>query len=708
MHSIPGRRIRLIATVGASTVTLLAASVFGMVAAASAAPAPRVHRAVAPAPEAPSGPTAEAYVRAAYHDFLGRRVDPDGLAYWSGRLTSGASSESQFVSGLAHSTEWVGHVVDGFYEDTLGRPGDAGGVAYWVGLLQSGKQTPAQVAASFYASDEYFDGVPISGGSSRVQAWITDLYVKLLGRTPDPGGLAYWTAQVAARGRITVAYAFYQSDESCRHRVTALYEHFLFRAPDAGGLTYWAGRLPVSGDLALAANLTSVGSEYFDAAPHRLFATQLTTDDNTTCAIDETAAAYCWGFNASGQLGDATTNDSTTPQRVLEDVGTPLTGVSSIVTSGGTTCAIADPNRTAYCWGDNTDGSAAAGQLLRQLVARPVTGPNGPLVDVAAITHDSFTGCAVAGANRTAYCWGNNVVGTVGDGTTTNAHGVEAVVLGTGTLTDVVAIDVENATTCAIARLQQDVYCWGENGFGQVGDGTTTNRLTATSTLWNGMVLGDVGQLTSGPGTRCALAASTEYCWGKNGGGEAADGTITDRTVAGPVRTGTGITPTGTLGSVDGLSSAIDTGCAIAGSGQDAYCWGFNSWGEAGNGTTARQVLAQQVHLGPSSLSGVSAIATGDWTTCATAGATRTAYCWGLNAYGELGDGTVTNSDQAQAVSLGAGALRDVSSIVVGAHTPVACAIAEAGDVYCWGRNFFGVLGNGSTTDAHTPQRVTH
>src|SRR5690606_18454293 len=106
-------------------------------------------------------------------------------------------------------------------------------------------------------SNEYFQG--IGGGSG--ESWVRDLYTKLLGRPADQGGLAYWVGQIAAAGRPSVAYRFYQSSESCRARVTLLYHELLHRDPDAGGLTYWAGRVAAQGDIALAKFLAG-SSEY--------------------------------------------------------------------------------------------------------------------------------------------------------------------------------------------------------------------------------------------------------------------------------------------------------------------------------------------------------------------------------------------------------------------------------------------------------------
>jgi Ca2+-binding RTX toxin-like protein len=198
----------------------------------------------------------EALVGAYYADFLDRPADAGGLAHWVGLLQSGMT-RGAVADEFARSPEWVATVVNRMYEDTLGRPADADGAAYWIAVLRTGELSVADVAASFYASPEYF---ALAGGS--VEAWVRDLYEKLLHRGADQGGIAYWTAQTAASGRTGVAAAFFQSLESRQDRVAALYEKFLRRGPDTAGLGFWAGVIFVDGDIALAKHLAA-SDEYF-------------------------------------------------------------------------------------------------------------------------------------------------------------------------------------------------------------------------------------------------------------------------------------------------------------------------------------------------------------------------------------------------------------------------------------------------------------
>lgn len=204
----------------------------------------------------------ENFVVAAFRDFLGRSPTEEDLRYHVALLRF--SSRRDVVMSLAESPEWVGALVDRYYQDTLGRAGDPGGRSFWIDRIIDGRMTPSQVAASFYSSDEYFR----TFGQGSTGVWVADLYAKLLGRTPDAGGSAYWQAQTAARGRGWVARQFYDSAESRRVRVRRLYQDLLGRDPDPGGLAYWAGVILRTGDdVTLAVDLASSEEYYRRAQP---------------------------------------------------------------------------------------------------------------------------------------------------------------------------------------------------------------------------------------------------------------------------------------------------------------------------------------------------------------------------------------------------------------------------------------------------------
>lgn len=215
--------------------------------------------AAAPADRTPTA----SFATAARTDFLGtapaeRRVEADVLAIDAGL------ARSTYLTRLSTSDEWLATVVEEMYQDTLGRPGDPSGTAFWIGQLRSGRRTVAEAAASFYASAEYYRG--FGGGTD--EGWVGDLYPKLLGRSPDPSGLAYWVRQTQVAGRDSVARRFFQSPESARNRVRGLYQDLLGRSPDPSGLAHWSAKVVTDGDLALAVSLAA-SNEYRTRAATR-------------------------------------------------------------------------------------------------------------------------------------------------------------------------------------------------------------------------------------------------------------------------------------------------------------------------------------------------------------------------------------------------------------------------------------------------------
>lgn len=200
------------------------------------------------------------YVRNLYKDFFGRTASQPEVDYWSRELDSGRVSPTQLTSILSRSDEWIRVIIRNFYLDTLGREPDAAGYQYWIEQARAGKPI-AEIGSFFYGSDEYL----IVFGNNDQATWLRDLYVKLMLRGADPGGLEYWYSKVStgSMSRPEIAHWFYQSPEKLGLRVDSLYSKLLARASDPGGRQYWANRLKSEGDLSLASQLAA-SPEYFN------------------------------------------------------------------------------------------------------------------------------------------------------------------------------------------------------------------------------------------------------------------------------------------------------------------------------------------------------------------------------------------------------------------------------------------------------------
>ncbi len=212
----------------------------------------------------PAVTNGEAFVQAAWADFLDREPSGEEMAEVPVAIDTGATTRRAVVTELARSDEWIRTIIDELYEDTLGRAPDEDGWTYWVDTIRSGRFTVAKVAASFYGSAEYVNGI----GGGTLPTWVADLYEKVLGRTATETDIDYWVGQVPIRTRGGVALQIFQSRESAATRVQALYQTLLGRAAEPDGVAFWGPRVVAKGDIVLAIDLAS-SAEYLARAHTR-------------------------------------------------------------------------------------------------------------------------------------------------------------------------------------------------------------------------------------------------------------------------------------------------------------------------------------------------------------------------------------------------------------------------------------------------------
>jgi alpha-tubulin suppressor-like RCC1 family protein len=353
----------------------------------------------------------------------------------------------------------------------------------------------------------------------------------------------------------------------------------------------------------------------------------------------------------------ATSPQSSSPSLTTAPVASPrpISPAKTPVAAGSThTCALTDAGGVK-CWG------ASNGSFVPVDVAALASG-------VSTIAAGSAHTCALTDAGGVK-CWDENYSGQLGDGSTVNSD-IPVDVLGLAS--GVAAIAAGWGHTCALI-VAGGVKCWGANGSGQLGNGSTTDSLLPVDV--SGLTSA-VTAISAGETHTCALTnAGGVKCWGDNYSGQLGDGTSTN--------SGIPVDVSSLASGVPAIAAGGNHTCALTSRG-GVKCWGANTYGMLGNGTTT----GSSVPVDVSGLAnGVSAITAGSGQTCAltSGGGVK---CWGA---GELGSGTTTGSSTpVDVLGLGSG----VSAVAVGgAHS---CALTSDGGVKCWGWNYFGQLGIGS------------
>ncbi len=373
----------------------------------------------------------------------------------------------------------------------------------------------------------------------------------------------------------------------------------------------------------------------------------ITMSGGHTCVLTTTGGVKCWGNNFRGQLGDDTISFQSTP---IDVIGMS-SGVASIATGAEHTCIVTTTG-SVKCWG-NIIGTT----LMDYRVTTPID-MKGLSSGVVSVTAGDLHSCAlmVSGGVK---CWGKNIAGQIGTGSTSD-YVYEPVEV-TGLSSGVASIAIGAYHTCVVTTTG-GVKCWGSNAYGQLGDGTTNFKSTPVDVT--GLSSG-VASITATGDRTCALTTTGGVkCWGVNYLGQLGDGTTTSR-----------YTPVDVTGLSSGVASITESGCALTTTG-GVKCWGDNSHGQLGDGTTTYQYTPVDV-TGLSS--GVASITEKGLHTCAltTSGGVK---CWGDNSYGQLGDGTTTSRYTPVDVT---GLSSGVAFVAIGGRDT--CALTTTGGVKCWG-----------------------
>ena len=354
------------------------------------------------------------------------------------------------------------------------------------------------------------------------------------------------------------------------------------------------------------------------------------------CDIASGGIAWCWGLNgAEGRIGSdqlGSSSMSSTPVKVPGNLR-----FTQLATFGRHTCALTAEGK-AYCWGYNGWGALGGNTNVAQSFTPVAVAGNQTFRSISA---GSDHACAVT-LDFVAYCWGNNDWRQLGTGTSATASSPVAVTGGTS----FVSIAAGSGFTCGVAQLNGVAYCWGANSIGQTGDGQKINYgnvfVSTPQQVVGGLAFKSV---SLGNQYACGVTVSGQgYCWGSN----------STKLGAGP--TNDSSSPVAVLGGYTfrSISAGALHACGVTTS-NAVYCWGKNGNGELGvappNGSSASDTPLRAG--GNFTASEVSAAGTGTGSsghTCAISVDRLTAYCFGRNDVGQLGNGTTASASVANAV----------------------------------------------------------
>jgi alpha-tubulin suppressor-like RCC1 family protein len=329
-----------------------------------------------------------------------------------------------------------------------------------------------------------------------------------------------------------------------------------------------------------------------------------------------TGAAYCWGDNSRGSLGNGTTTNALSPVAVAGGLSFTSISVGGAATPD-TTCGLI-AGGAAYCWGDNYRGELGDGTTTNASVPVPVSGG----LTFSQITTGIYASCGLTAAGA-AYCWGANDRGWLGNGTTTPS--LVPVPVSGGLAFKQIMLMGGGEHICGLTT-SGAAYCWGWVGYGALGNGAQTDSWVP------GPVSGGYTftSITGGWQSTCGLTTSgAAYCWGMNDygqlGNNSPDGPV-------PVAVAGGLTFTS-------ITAGRFHACGIT-TGGAAYCWGGQLHSVLGNGTTT---TAQPTPVLVGGGYTFSQLAAGTDFTCGLTG-TNGVMCWGYDVYGDLGNGTVNGA----------------------------------------------------------------
>jgi len=338
--------------------------------------------------------------------------------------------------------------------------------------------------------------------------------------------------------------------------------------------------------------------------------------ESHVCAAPTPTDLRCWGSNAGGQIGDGSTTRAPAP------VVLGLSGVTLVGGGASHSCALTSTG--LRCWGENDRGQLGLGVTgAPRTSPAAVVGLPGTATDLAMGSDHT---CAISGGS--VYCWGDNQSGQIATGTTSMTAVPSPTLI---TLpTSAAQVSAFGGHSCALL-VDGRVFCWGENGLGQVGNGTVG---TDVSTPAEVSAARNATHVVAGTTHTCAIVSGAVQCWGNNLFGQLGDGTT------GASR-GTPMPTTALTGSA--IQLALGSAHSCVRTATRVYCWGDNSFGQGGQDNSGAMGFMLVRPTEVATLGAVEELVGGTSHTCARDGSR--VRCIGANDSGQLGDGTVGGDD---------------------------------------------------------------
>ncbi|MBI3073457.1 MAG: hypothetical protein HYY84_15200 [Deltaproteobacteria bacterium] len=382
-----------------------------------------------------------------------------------------------------------------------------------------------------------------------------------------------------------------------------------------------------------------------------------------TCAITDSGGLKCWGSNSVGQIGDGDAGGNRLfPTLVRGFDG----GIAAVASASWHVCAVG-VDRRLWCWGGNFYGQLGNGTIDASSTPTLVVGLEEGAIDVGAGTDHT---CAIT-TDKLVKCWGRNNRQQLGDAGSDST--VPVAVLG-----GVATVSPSEQRTCAIADGglgRGNLYCWGSN---------ETDGGSYLSPFLVGFDAGVKSVVATGYNTCVIDEVGGAWCRGVNSQGQLGNGNDAGMGVL-------SLTPVvGLASGVAKIALGGSHACAVLENGS-LRCWGYNNWGQVGDNTSGTPRWSP---VSVSTLSGVTDVVVGNATSCAVAaGAVQ---CWG---YTVLPDGGSYPSPLPMA---------NLTSGVQGISGSADdfCAWKTTGEAYCWGKNYYGQSGTGTTTPVYVPAQI--